>query len=73
MDVGDPKILEKGENNLRHIVGGRSGKSRLEMNASPNHLELFSPLTALRLTAGGTPRQLSTFKEWSFDMSRAAT
>jgi len=27
----------KGENNLRRVVGGRSGESRLEINADPNH------------------------------------
>ena len=37
VDVGDLKILEKGENDLRRVVGGRSGESRLEMNANPNH------------------------------------
>ena len=38
VDVGDPKILEKGENNLRRVVGGRIGEFRLEINAAdPNH------------------------------------
>jgi len=32
----------------------------------------LASLTALRLTAGGIPRQLSTFKKWSFDTSHAA-
>jgi len=37
VDVGDHKVLEKGENDLRRVVVGRSGESRLEMNANPNH------------------------------------
>jgi len=32
----------------------------------------LASLTALRLTAGGMPRQLSTFKKRSFDTSCAA-
>lgn len=57
MDVGDLKVLEKGEKGHRRIVGGRSGESRLEMNADPNHDRTDSLFIVNLFDANGLDRR----------------
>jgi len=41
VDISDPKILEKGKNDLRRVMGGRSGKSRLEINSNHDRTDFL--------------------------------